>query len=295
MTDSCTALPPTFRRILLASDFSSRSLVAAHYASVFAKLGGGCLWIAHAVAPTLSPDGVPIPVVDFAEQQMSQFIESEPLCDVPLQTMVGSGDVCDVLSDAIEEHGIDLLVIGTHGRSGLGKIMRGSTAEVILRNAPCPVLTIGPHAKQDGAADSLLRIVFATDASRIPQRALACVTNLANENNAQVLFVHVAHSAPGAPVDYPDEVELDDDTYRDALCRLKKVVPDSSVFRREPELVVESGVPAEQIVHTAREGGVDLIVMPVNHGNSFARNHAPWTTLPGVMARATCPVLTVAG
>jgi nucleotide-binding universal stress UspA family protein len=253
------------------------------------------LWIAHAVAPTLSPDGVPIPVVDFAEQQMSQFIESEPLCDVPLQTMVGSGDVCDVLSDAIEEHGIDLLVIGTHGRSGLGKIMRGSTAEVILRNAPCPVLTIGPHAKQDGAADSLLRIVFATDASRIPQRALACVTNLANENNAQVLFVHVAHSAPGAPVDYPDEVELDDDTYRDALCRLKKVVPDSSVFRREPELVVESGVPAEQIVHTAREGGVDLIVMPVNHGNSFARNHAPWTTLPGVMARATCPVLTVAG
>jgi nucleotide-binding universal stress UspA family protein len=295
MNASCTALQPTFRRILLASDFSCRSLVAARYASVFAKLEGARLWIAHAVAPTVSPDGIPVPVVELAEQAMSQFIESESLRDLPLQTTVDTGDVWDVLSHAIEQHGIDLLVIGTHGRSGLGRIMRGSTAEVIWRNAPCPVLTLGPRVRQDGAADSMLRIVFATDTSRIPQRALACVTRLANENNAQVLFVHVVHSAPGAPVDYPDEVELDDDAYREALCRLKKVVPDSSPFRREPELLIESGVPPEQIVHVAHGAGADLIVMPVNHGNSFARNHAPWTTLPGVVARAPCPVLTVAG
>ncbi|HKN36595.1 MAG TPA: universal stress protein [Terriglobales bacterium] len=166
-----------------------------------------------------------------------------------------------------------------------------------MRNAPSPVLTVGPHASQEGAADSVLRIVvcYGHQPDSATGAGLRHQPSLANENNAQVLFVHVAHSAPGAPVDYPDEVELDDDAYLDALCRLKKVVPESSLFRREPDLAIEPGVPAEQIVRMAYEAGADLIVMPVNHAHSFARNHAPWTTLPGVIARARCPVLTVAG
>jgi nucleotide-binding universal stress UspA family protein len=200
-----------------------------------------------------------------------------------------------VLAQTVDEHGIDLLVIGTHGRSGLGKVMRGSTAEEILRHAPCPVLTVGPGVMHEGAPDSVLRIVFATDLTRIPERALAYVTGIANHSNAQVLFVHVARAASGAPVDYPDEVELDDETYADAIRRLKDLVPDSALFRREPELIIDSGVPAEQIARLAHESGADLIVMPVNHTASFARNHAPWTTLPGVIARATCPVLTIVG
>jgi len=87
MSAPCSALRPTFSRILLASDFSCRSLIAARYARLFAKLDGGLLWIAHAVTPSVSPDGVPVPVTDHAEQDMTQFVESEPLRDLFLHTV----------------------------------------------------------------------------------------------------------------------------------------------------------------------------------------------------------------
>src|SRR5437879_12395860 len=75
MSAPCSALRPTFSRILLASDFSCRSLIAARYARLFAKLDGGLLWIAHAVTPSVSPDGVPVPVTDHAEQDMTQHVD----------------------------------------------------------------------------------------------------------------------------------------------------------------------------------------------------------------------------
>src|SRR5437879_12672999 len=87
MSAPCSALRPTFSRILLASDFPCRSRIAARYARLFAKLGRGLLWIAHAVKPSVSPDGVPVPVTDHAAQDMTQFVESEPLRDLFLHTV----------------------------------------------------------------------------------------------------------------------------------------------------------------------------------------------------------------
>ncbi len=287
---------PTISKILLAVDFSSRSEHAAWYARKFTKLYGSQLWIAHAVVPSILPDAVLVDAEDavrYAEQHMARFIESDPLRDLSFQTLVRPGDLWEVLSQVVEEYGIDLIVAGTHGRNWLGRVMFGSTAELIVRNASCPVLTVSPHVKRSAIENAVLRIVFATDATQVPARVLAYAISLANENNAQVMFVHVLHLASGAPVDYPDEVEIDDDSYVDAMCRLKKIIPDAAVFRRDPEQVIESGVPADQLVRVAYDTGADLILMPVKRAAAATRGRVPWTTVSRVIAHATCPLLTV--
>ena len=63
---------------------------------------------------------------------------------VSCQPLIGEGVIWDVLQDMIQENGIDLIVLGTHGRQGLRKLLLGSIAEEVFRMAPCPVLTVGP-------------------------------------------------------------------------------------------------------------------------------------------------------
>jgi nucleotide-binding universal stress UspA family protein len=83
---------------------------------------------------------------------------------IPTQVLIEQGGIQDNLKAAIEKYHIDLVVIGTRGRTGLGKLLLGSVAEEILRTTTIPVLTVGPYADQTrGAAGELREILYATD------------------------------------------------------------------------------------------------------------------------------------
>jgi nucleotide-binding universal stress UspA family protein len=214
------------------------------------------------------------------------------LRDLSPQVVVRPGYLCGVLSETVTEHGIDLLVAGVHGRSWLGKIMLGSAAEMIFRNVSCPVLTVGPHADGHTGGSGILRILFPTDLEHVPDRALSWTIAMANEHNAQVVFLHVLHRR-GLPVDYPDEEDIDDERYVDAMTLMNKSIPSAADFRRDPEMVIESGVPSDCVVRVARNTGADLIAMSVRRVATATRVHIPWSTAYRIIAHATCPVLTV--
>jgi len=181
---------------------------------------------------------------------------------LPLTAIPGPANI-------VEKNGIDLIVAGTHGRNWLMKVVLGSAAELIVRNAKCPVLTVSPRTPSR-VPDGLLRFVVPLDGQHHAEAALAYTMALANENNAQIVFLHVLHRK-AMPVDYPDEEIIDDDRYAAAMERLREIIPGPERFRRDPDIVIESGVPADTIVTVAMRTGADMIVMPVRRAPSLAR------------------------
>jgi len=282
-------------RVLLPVDFSPGSHPAAALARTIAAQYGARLWIAHVVEPVAPPAAAFIhsaSAMEYAAHHMSRFVKSESWEDLDFETVIRPGEFWPVLSQLVEEHEIDLVIAGTHGRNWLGKMVLGSAAELMVRNAKCPVLTVSPRTHPSPLA-GLLRILVPLDTQSHPASALAYALTLANENNAQILFLHVLHQS-AMPLDYPDEETIDDERYSAAMARLREMIPSAEHFRREPEIIIDSGVPADTIVKIAMKTGADLIAMPVRRSASAGKVHAPWHTAYRVIAHATCPVLTLA-
>ncbi|MGA9074053.1 MAG: universal stress protein, partial [Candidatus Sulfotelmatobacter sp.] len=159
------------KNILFATDFSPYSNAALPYALAISRQYGAKLYGAHVLAPEdylfYTSETWPA-YLEQREQLQKQAIAQldEQLQGVPHQVLSGGGDVWDVLSDFIDEHDIDLLVVGTHGRTGARKFLMGSIAERIFRQAACPVLTVGPNVfSQPKGEIQFERILFATDFS----------------------------------------------------------------------------------------------------------------------------------
>jgi universal stress protein A len=141
------------KNILFATDFSSSSNAALPYALSVAHRYGATLYAAH-VIPTqaefllMSPEGWPSVDVDEKKRIQPDIDQLEKqLQAIPHSVLTPEGNVANVLTQIIEEREIDLLVLGTHGRAGMGKLFMGSVAEEVFRRAPCPVLSVGPHVK----------------------------------------------------------------------------------------------------------------------------------------------------
>jgi nucleotide-binding universal stress UspA family protein len=283
----------TFNNILVPTDWSDCSVIAMQVAEKLARQQNSRLWVAH-VAETTTLDfelaDTPAVALNSSELAMERFLSSTRPSSIPLETVIEAGNLWNVLSHVIEEHGIDLIVTGTHGRGWLQRALLGSAAELIVRNANCPVLTVSSHME---LSDAMLNIVFPTDLSSDSIGPLRYATEIANDNNAQLAFVHVVHGASGAPVDYPDELSNDDDQYAQAMLQLRKYVPDDAEFRRAPELLIESDVPADGILKVVRRLAADLIIMPVRHQTMATRSRRAWGTASRIIAHAPCPVLTI--
>ncbi len=84
-------------------------------------------------------------LMDGAEKSMRRLI-AEHLEDVgDVETHISVGDIVDTIIDYVNSNDIDMIIIGTHGRKGLEKVMFGSVAEGVIKEAPCPVLTVNPY------------------------------------------------------------------------------------------------------------------------------------------------------
>src|SRR5271169_865343 len=141
------------KNLLYATDFSATSEAALPYATAICRHFGSTLHVAHVLSDTnllLMSGGVDYVCVGtvyedaHTEAQGKVQHVATRLGEIPHRTYVRRGPVWTNLSSIVAEGGIDLIVVGTHGRSGLGALLLGSVAEDILRHAPCPVLTVGP-------------------------------------------------------------------------------------------------------------------------------------------------------
>jgi len=302
----------SLRNILVATDFSAVSEAALPYATAISRRYGSMVHLAHVVPISkfpVRPGAVdPTTIGSIYEethteaQEMMQRLAGR-LRGFPHQTYVRHGKMCDVLSEIIREQEVDLLVVGTHGRTGVGKLVMGSVAEEILRQVSCPVLTVGPKVHKspqlcgfEGDREVLQseiefrRILYATDFAPHSLAAASYAFSLAREFRARLTLLHVIeeygehlHVRPG-PIEAP-------------LRKLEELTSEEGALRYSPERVVEFGSPADSILQTASEREADLIVLGVRaaDGQLGAATHLPLATGHRVITRANCPVLTIRG
>jgi nucleotide-binding universal stress UspA family protein len=222
---------------------------------------------------------------------------------IPHRNYVRHGQVWKTLAGIIDENQIDLVVVGTHGRTGLGKLLLGSVAEDILRHAPCPVLTVGPkvsgRAKLPVSAHGhdvfsrdlvpieleLRQIVFATNFAHDSLRIAQAAVSLAREFRARLTLLHVIE-------DY-SQLGRRPDLIEDKVCRLQSLVPNDAALQYPPETVLEFGSAAERILKVASDREADMIVLGARASAQAASTHLSWSTAHYVIAQAHCPVLTV--
>ena len=275
--------------ILFTTDFSESSEAALPFARAFARHYGATLPLAHVERPEAyllaPPEAIVVPfeeIRQFARTQMSQL--SGRMKDVPHQTVLGQGEIQDVLPEMIEKNKIDWIVLGTHGRTGLRKLLLGSVAEQILRLATVPVLTVGPriwHAAEE--AMKLRDILCAAACLPGTEQAVAYAFALAQEHQAHLTLLHVVESV--APV--PPEEKWD---FGKTFELLEEMIPPEADLWCDPELLVELGDPVEDVLAMAAGRGVDLIVQGRGPADRCERAIAY-----KVACRAHCPVLTVPG
>lgn len=221
-----------------------------------------------------------------AEKRMHEFLESGELRGVKTETVIEEGFLWPAISKVINEHQVDLIVLGTHGRGAFKRLLLGSVAEDIFRHATCPVLTIGPHVKPvSGEYDRLQKILFATDFAPSSMHALDYALALTEEHGAQLLLLHVVRP-PSMPVNLTDQL------VNDSQAKLKELIPDEFLPVRRPIAFTQVGFPADEIVAMAEWEHADLIVMGMHNPTGMA-THWPFEVAAQVVGNATCPVLSV--
>jgi len=277
------------KNILFATDFSPAADAAAPFAIQMAKSYGAKVYGLHVDLFDDYTSAAPEAWAMMAEAQEKQSKEharllNEQLAGIHHDVMIGQGNVWEVISKFIEENKIDLIVLGTRGRTGLGKALLGSVAEQILRQAPCPVLTVGPHVTlQPENAAKMHEILYATDLAADFPLAAPYAISLAQENQAHLTLLYVMEEPEGRARMSETKVP-----------KLRNLVPEEAALWCEPHYIVERGIPAEKILEVADQRHVDLIVLGAQPARWLA-THINAGTVHRVLSEAKCPVLTVHG
>jgi nucleotide-binding universal stress UspA family protein len=221
------------------------------------------------------------------ETQKENLLNSFP--GVVSEVIIEEGDLWDNLLFAVEKKKIDLIVMGTRGRSGVGKFFMGSVSEEIFRKSPCAVVTVGPFSPAEPArAGVIAEILFATNFSPESLAAAPYALSLAQEYQARLTLLHVIEAPKTGEFVIPQEL------LESSLRRLRDIVPPEVELWCKPRFLVEEGPAAEKILDVARRKKADLIVLGVHEPSGFpgAVTHLPLATAHKVVSHAPCPVLT---
>jgi nucleotide-binding universal stress UspA family protein len=285
------------QNILFATDLSPLAQAAVSYAVDLARHYGAALYTVNVLphqpfVESAQPD--PEQIKLSAKQQLAALAGSESFKDVKHKELIESGEVAEVLRDLVRKYDIDLIVIGTGGRKGVGKLLLGSVAEEVFRTAECPVLTVGPHATGWEIDGHLRHILYATDFGPESVHALPYALSLAEENRARLTLLHAAPE-PGVALAEPEPgtrpVFDRDEMVNATKKQLRDLIPEGTQLWHEPEYVVPFGSPAETILAIAAQN-VDMIVLGVKRPTALSK-HLGAGVAYKVACDATCPVLSV--
>jgi nucleotide-binding universal stress UspA family protein len=204
------------------------------------------------------------------------------------QIIVTQGEIWEELSKLIDKFKADLLVTGTRGRTGVWKLLLGSTAEKIFRNSTIPVLTIGPRIAGGIPPESgPKRVLYSTGFAPHSIQAGKYAFSIARQQQAKLAMIHVAKEVPEDS--QPMRAQLE----RDSRHRLESLIPADAGLESPPEIFVDFGSPAEAILKTADHWNPDLIILGLRRSEEESGKRATWATAYNVVCNAKCPVLTV--
>ena len=277
----------TLKNILFATDFSEPSMKAFPYAASLARKFGASVFACHIITPTSLATAAPQSAPYFYEaeyeaatKELDNIVHSPELEGIKTKALLSSGILGDALQEEIKQNHIDLIVAGTHGRTGLRRFLLGSAVEGICRVATCPVLTVGPD--QPNSRIKLDNILVPTDLSEESMRALPFVVRIAGAYGAKVTVLHVL----------PEETASNPDTQKlsEPVCKNMVHLFEPQLAPLNAEYVIESGETVETILKVAHEKSADMIVLGVR--DAFLPGiHVRTSVAYQIMAAAHCPVV----
>ena len=302
------------KRSLCPIDFSDHSRHALDHAVAIARWYDSTITLLHvsaaipvaAYAPgtPILPSAVLTPADrDELRESMRRFAgdEGAGAGDVPVETEVIDGNTVTEILLAAERLKSDLLVMGTHGRSGFERLVLGSATEKVLRKATCPVLSVPRGIKDAVPATPVVfkDILCAIDFSDCSLKALDYAMSMAQEGDARLTVLHVVEPMPEWP---PRSAEVEVWSQRinayiaeveeDRRKRLAAVVPESVRESCTVETEMTTGTPYREILRVAQTRSSDLIVIGI-HGRNAADMLFFGSTAQHVVRQAVCPVLTL--
>jgi nucleotide-binding universal stress UspA family protein len=296
-----------FKQIICPVDFSESSVRALACAAAIARWYDAQLTVLH-VVPTFESMQVrgdivePIHLVtpmprEQVLDEMSRFLNLATLSP-RANALAETGDPRATIIDQALSTRADLIVMGTHGRRGFKRLVLGSVAEAVLREAPCPVLTVPPHAPA-GVSDTVTfkRILCPIDFSPSALQALGFALDLARQSDGRVTLMRVVEwleeEEPRASAHF-NVPEYRRYVVDDTQERLRNVVAEESRTWVEIDDLVVFGRAYREILRAAESKPADLIVMGAQ-GRGGLGLALFGSTTQQVVRGAICPVLTVRG
>ena len=292
-------------RILFATDFSLWARRAEDYACSLA-----CSWKASLTVlsvaefpPGLNPNS-PVHQLYLGEllkHASSQLVDLKGRAErrgIAITTRMATGIPSEEVITAARAEDSDLIVMGTRGKTGLTHVLLGSTAERVIRGAPCPVLTVRTEqadAKDEGTLSrpiTLERILVPVDFSNCSLDALAHAVVVAQQAKASLMLLHVLE-----PVSYGLDFSLGDSKAREQeretwTKRLEELVSSYQQSHVPMESRLRGGLPADSILDSAQIFSCDLIVMGT-HGRRGIAHSISGSVAEAVLRKAHCPVIAV--
>ena len=296
--------------VMVATDFSEASKKPLRRALAIARHYKAKFYLAHVVSSLgykLAGPGAASLAADAVRREARQWedelVRSGALAGLSHEVIVrvaAEGGVWEELEKILTQVHVDMLVVGTHGRRGLGKLLLGSVAEQIFRHADCPVVTVGPGSSPDSPIDTareLQSILFATDFEEASLHALRYAISYANHFGTKLVLLHVLpavlvlegpHRPTAAAV-----MDLREQARADRLRRLEALASHARLAV-PAEFLVEFGSPSETILQVANRFAADAIVMGLRRTTRIGTaSHLPWAVAYEVACASSCPVLTV--
>jgi nucleotide-binding universal stress UspA family protein len=294
------------KRILCPVDFSEFSRHAVDHAVALARSYGATVTALHVIPslPMLIPtggDGL-YPPIAFTPDDLEQFrtelrsFVADGSAAVRMDTVVEQGAPAQEILRHAAALPADVIVMGTHGRSGFERLLVGSVTERVLLKARCPVLTVPRHAPDAVPAGPVLfaRILCAVDFSPSSDKALEYAGSLASQAHGHLTVMHVIEPVPmtepvmmgGSGTQEFDRVALDV-----GRTILHEAVGDGVRASCTVTELVSRGKPYREILRVAEEEKAELIVIGA-HGGAVGLGSFGSTT-NHVVRRATCPVFTL--
>jgi nucleotide-binding universal stress UspA family protein len=299
----------SIRRVLCPVDFSRFSHHALEQAVTLAREFGADLTVLHASAvqpvTSLTPIGAPIAleparltreVRQAVADELGDFTREVDTGGLSIVTNIAEQDPVDAILAAAQNWPADLIVMGTHGRSGFERLLLGSVAEKVLRKAPCPVLTVPRRAFSATHGLTFGHILCGVDFSAASLRALRYAASLAAPGGPGVTVLNVIELfAEGGGL--RDELVLDTPDFRAGLIqtareRLHAAIPEEIRLGSPIVESVTMGKAWREILRVAGEEHADLIVLGVQ-GRTAADLLLFGSTTQHVVRQAQCPVLTL--
>jgi nucleotide-binding universal stress UspA family protein len=284
------------QNILCATDLSPASRNALTYGMAIARRRKARLFLAHVIVPhsyqlefTDAAASTQALIREHVHREMAKLMQSEAAKGVTCETTVEEGRMWPSLSRLISLHKIDLVIVGTHGRTGAEKALLGSAAEQIFRLAECPVMTVGPSAvppEKEAVSPRLRHVLYPTDFRPGSERAAAYAASFAAQSKARLTLLHVVRAEDGMS---DRGTHLIEEFFR---ARLHRLLPERANLEEEAELAVEYNRPVEKILEVAHRRQSDLIVMGVRRMSEFP-GHLPPETAYQIVCQAPCPVITI--